>query len=282
MRARLDWDAPLSLWCWQTATETLLEIGVEVPTHGDAAKAGAVIRRMNGGYSRRSNGHNLSLVPPKSDALHSYDDNPEWTEADFAKARTAAEAFPPAVIGAFGKGKPARPAGNRKPNAKQSAKGRDVVSETGRAFYCGIVERGEDSFYISFPNLPVCVAAADDMQALATSAEAVLKLHLSGMLDHGESLPAPSDPLAIEADPDVTEVALLMVGADVTQSKVRVNVMFDRALLAAIDAASANRSRFLADAAREKLAGVVEHDAKGIAGSPQVECDDDEKRFGSG
>ncbi|RIV81790.1 HicB family protein [Aurantiacibacter xanthus] len=131
------------------------------------------------------------------------------------------------------------------------------MSETGRAFYCGIVEQGEDGFYISFPDLPGCVAAADDMQALAASAEAVLKLHLSGMLEDGESLPAPSDPLAIEADPDVAEVARLMVGADVTQSKVRVNVMFDRALLAAIDAASANRSRFLADAAREKLAGVA-------------------------
>ena len=46
-------------------------------------------------------------------------DNPEWTEADFARARPAAEVLPPDVLAAFGKGKRGRPLGWTKPNAKQ-------------------------------------------------------------------------------------------------------------------------------------------------------------------
>lgn len=38
------------------------------------------------------------------------DDNPEWTEEDFARAKPAAEVLPPEVLAAFGKGKPGRPA----------------------------------------------------------------------------------------------------------------------------------------------------------------------------
>ncbi len=46
------------------------------------------------------------------------DDNPEWTEADFAKARPASEVLPPEVIAAFGKGRgrPIKPVALRKQN----------------------------------------------------------------------------------------------------------------------------------------------------------------------
>lgn len=40
-------------------------------------------------------------------------DNPEWTEQDFARARPAAEVLPAEVIATFGKG-PGRPAGSNK------------------------------------------------------------------------------------------------------------------------------------------------------------------------
>jgi len=48
------------------------------------------------------------------------DDNPEWTEADFARARPAVDVLPASVIAAFGKGKPGRPVGTTKPDAKKS------------------------------------------------------------------------------------------------------------------------------------------------------------------
>lgn len=49
-----------------------------------------------------------------------YDDNPEWTDEDFARARPASEVLPPEVLAAFGKGKRGRPLGWTKPNAKKS------------------------------------------------------------------------------------------------------------------------------------------------------------------
>ena len=48
------------------------------------------------------------------------DDNPEWTDADFARARAATDVLPAAVIAAFGKGKRGRPVGTTKPDAKKS------------------------------------------------------------------------------------------------------------------------------------------------------------------
>ncbi len=36
------------------------------------------------------------------------DDNPEWTEEDFARARPAAEVLPPEVLAAFAKPRPER------------------------------------------------------------------------------------------------------------------------------------------------------------------------------
>jgi uncharacterized protein (DUF4415 family) len=46
------------------------------------------------------------------------DDNPEWTDEDFARARPAAEVLPPEVIAAFGKsrGRPAKSEAERKRN----------------------------------------------------------------------------------------------------------------------------------------------------------------------
>lgn len=47
-------------------------------------------------------------------------DNPEWTEADFARARPAGEVLPPEVLAVFGKGRRGRPVGSSKPDAKKS------------------------------------------------------------------------------------------------------------------------------------------------------------------
>ena len=48
------------------------------------------------------------------------EDNPEWTEEDFARARPASEMLPPEVLAAFGKGKRGRPVGSTKLDAKKS------------------------------------------------------------------------------------------------------------------------------------------------------------------
>lgn len=66
MQAKLAWDRQPDLWCWQTATETLLAIGVDQPTGADAARAAALICQLNGGQSRRYAGKNQILVPAKN------------------------------------------------------------------------------------------------------------------------------------------------------------------------------------------------------------------------
>lgn len=48
-----------------------------------------------------------------------YDDNPEWTEADFAAARPASEVLPPEALALLVR-KPGRQAGWTKPGAKKS------------------------------------------------------------------------------------------------------------------------------------------------------------------
>jgi len=47
--------------------------------------------------------------PPKG-----YDDNPEWTAEDFARARPASEVLPAAAVAALVKNKGGRPAGSNK------------------------------------------------------------------------------------------------------------------------------------------------------------------------
>ncbi|WP_353229809.1 BrnA antitoxin family protein [Novosphingobium sp.] len=47
------------------------------------------------------------------------DDNPEWTEADFARALRG-DQIPANIRAAFGKGKRGRPVGTTKPDAKKS------------------------------------------------------------------------------------------------------------------------------------------------------------------
>lgn len=70
LQTRLAWDCPAAEWEWKTATEVLLQIGVDRPTQGDATKAGAFVRKMNGGASKRSNGVRLMHVPPRAGFEH--------------------------------------------------------------------------------------------------------------------------------------------------------------------------------------------------------------------
>ena len=58
------------------------------------------------------------------------DDNPEWTEEDFARARPAAEVLPPEFMAAW-RAKRGRPKGSTKPDAKQQVSlrlDRDVIA----------------------------------------------------------------------------------------------------------------------------------------------------------
>ena len=121
-------------------------------------------------------------------------------------------------------------------------------------YYPANIERGSDGFGVTFPDLPGCVSAGDTVQEAALNAEEALNGHIAVSAEHGDEIPAPSDLDAIERDPDVDEVARILVRGERPGRAVRVQVSIEEGLLARIDRVASNRSRFLADAARAALA----------------------------
>lgn len=120
-------------------------------------------------------------------------------------------------------------------------------------YYPAIIERASDGYSVFFPDLPGCVSAGKTVQEAARAAEEALSAHLVLSIDHGDPIPAPSDLDNIPLDPDVDEVARVLVRAEKPGRSVRVQVTMDEGLLAAIDRVASNRSGFLADAARAAL-----------------------------
>jgi len=83
-----------------------------------------------------------------------------------------------------------------------------------------------------------------------------LALHVGGMLEDREPIPEPSSLDSIMSDPENRDAVAFLVEVPTRPSKsIRINVMLPQDVVVAIDRVTANRSRFLAEAAREKLAG---------------------------
>lgn len=122
------------------------------------------------------------------------------------------------------------------------------------AIYPAIVERAGDGFSVFFPDLPGCTSAGATVQEAVLNAEEALSGHLLECARHHEEVSDPSDLGAIERDPEIDEVARVLVRAERPGKVVRLNITLDEGLVAAIDRIAPNRSGFLADAAREALA----------------------------
>jgi predicted RNase H-like HicB family nuclease len=120
-------------------------------------------------------------------------------------------------------------------------------------FYPAIVERGRAGYGVFFPDLPGCVSAGTTVQEAARNAEEALTGHLLVSAQHGDPIPDPSELDAVERDPEVDEVARILVRAERPGRAVRINVSLDEGLVAAIDQVASNRSGFLAEAARVAL-----------------------------
>lgn len=135
--------------------------------------------------------------------------------------------------------------------------------------YIAAIHKDPDScFGVSFPDLLGCISAGDTMEEARKNAIEAVSLHLSGMNQDKEAIPAPRtlDQLYEDAksDGDLAEElegAVLVDVPHVTElGKVsRINITIDAGLLAAIDSEASNRglnrSAFLSDAAKKSLAG---------------------------
>ena len=125
-----------------------------------------------------------------------------------------------------------------------------------QTFYPAIIDKDPDSAYgVTFPDFPGCVSAGDTIEEAITMATDALALHLRGLIEDGEALPAPSPADALATDPEVRVVCIVMIPVTVPSRIKRINITIDERLLAQIDAATSNRSAFLAEAARRALAG---------------------------
>jgi predicted RNase H-like HicB family nuclease len=108
---------------------------------------------------------------------------------------------------------------------------------------------------VSFPDFPDCITAGSTLEEAWRLAEEVLAFHIDGMRSGGEPIPAPSTVDAIMADPENSDgLPFLVAVPDPPGRSQRINVTLPEDLIAAIDRTTKNRSRFLAEAARERLA----------------------------
>ena len=120
--------------------------------------------------------------------------------------------------------------------------------------YPAIVERAGAGFSVFFPDLPGCTSAGATETEAVLNAEEALVDHILVSHEYNEDLAAPSALEDIPHDPEIVEVARVLVRAETPGKAVRLNITLDEGLLAAIDKVAKNRSGFLADAAREALA----------------------------
>lgn len=65
IQSRLDWEQPESMWTYRSATEVLIECGVDRPTQSDATRAATVLRSLNGNRGKRTGAARQLLVPAK-------------------------------------------------------------------------------------------------------------------------------------------------------------------------------------------------------------------------
>ncbi|HEY0418973.1 MAG TPA: type II toxin-antitoxin system HicB family antitoxin [Acetobacteraceae bacterium] len=121
--------------------------------------------------------------------------------------------------------------------------------------YIALLRKEPTSDYgVEFPDFPGCVTAGTDLEDARRMAAEALAFHLEGMAADGQVIPEPSSLETIMSDPDNRDAIgfLVDVPAPVARA-VRINITLPADLVAAIDRVTRNRSRFLAEAAREKI-----------------------------
>lgn len=124
-----------------------------------------------------------------------------------------------------------------------------------RIFYPAILEKEPKSIFgVTFPDVSGCTSAGNTAEEALVNAHEALAGHIALMVEDGECLPDATPIESVIPDPEISVVAITLVGVTLPGRAKRVNVTLDEALLEEIDSVADNRSRFLADAARGELA----------------------------
>lgn len=127
------------------------------------------------------------------------------------------------------------------------------------AQYIALVHKnGRKGYGVVFPDFPGCIAVGKTFEHALREAAEALAFHVDGMRDDRQRIPNPRALEAIRAaregwidwkDAIIATVPLLPAPGKTA----RVQITLDRRLLSRIDAVTANRSAFLAEAAMRTL-----------------------------
>ena len=127
-----------------------------------------------------------------------------------------------------------------------------------QTYWAIVYQDDQDTGYgAMFPAFPGCVTVGDDMIDLMKMAEEALTLHIDGMHEDGDDIPAPTafEALPDNPEPEATEVGRIPVTVAVPGKKRRMNLTLDGNLIDQIEAKHGKRavSGFLEEAARRAL-----------------------------
>jgi predicted RNase H-like HicB family nuclease len=126
--------------------------------------------------------------------------------------------------------------------------------------YIALIHKDPDSDYgVSFPDLPGVATAGSTLDEARAMAAEALALHLEGMAEDGEDIPAPSSMEEIMKDAENKKAVAVLIEAPTAAVKtVRVNVTLPADALEEIDRYAEShgltRSGFLTQAARKAMA----------------------------
>ena len=126
--------------------------------------------------------------------------------------------------------------------------------------FFALVHKDADSAYgVTFPDLPGCFSAADELADVMPNACEALELWFE---DEPLVEPRSIDAITREVAEELAAGAFLLAVPNLTSAgrAVRVNLSLDKGILAAIDSAASNRkltrSAFIAEAARNEIRGL--------------------------
>jgi predicted RNase H-like HicB family nuclease len=128
------------------------------------------------------------------------------------------------------------------------------------ANYIAVVHKDPKSdFGVSFPDFPGCITAGSSIDEAKDMAHDALSLHIKGMIEDGENIPAPSKLEDIMDDPDYADAAAILIVSvsEVKPRSVRVNITVQEDILRKIDKVAKkrgmSRSSFLVHAAQNAI-----------------------------
>ena len=129
------------------------------------------------------------------------------------------------------------------------------------ANYIAVVHKDPKSdFGVSFPDFPGCITAGSSIDEAKDMAHDALSLHIKGMMEDGDNIPAPSKLEDIMDDSDYSDAAAILI-VSISETKprsVRVNITVPEDMLRKIDTVAKkrgmSRSSFLVHAAQSAIA----------------------------